>query len=294
MEVPPCIYCCIPNTNPSLEHVIPEVLGGTITTREVCRQCNSNLGAQVDAPFSESLYMRLIRFNFKDFLSVEAIPEFRLDGELVSHGGEERIRGHLRFAARGIEFQPIFDKKVEGKITTYIVPDTPEGQKAFQGLLTSRTKNIQHAEWVDLPPVPECFVIAGEVSLAYQRELIKMFLGFLASEVSPSVATDSRFDSARAFLRGNQRDLAGEGFDMRTGVSTKPLHILDAVGHEIGFVIKDGHPLFSVTLFDSAQFQMKVGEQLPVLPDVRRRISLPRRHRTLGVPLFRLFPPSAP
>ncbi|MGL4674537.1 MAG: HNH endonuclease [Wohlfahrtiimonas sp.] len=56
-----CIYCRTtkPVSDFSLEHVIPQFLGGNLTpdflkTRDVCAKCNNNLGLFVDANFSKN------------------------------------------------------------------------------------------------------------------------------------------------------------------------------------------------------------------------------------------------
>lgn len=47
-----CIICLreLNNATASEEHIFPEALGGNITIKNVCRECNSNLGRYVDAP----------------------------------------------------------------------------------------------------------------------------------------------------------------------------------------------------------------------------------------------------
>lgn len=59
-----CIYCKKPKPEAdfSLEHVIPQCLGGATTpnefkTRDVCRKCNSDLGLFVDASFEKSWFV---------------------------------------------------------------------------------------------------------------------------------------------------------------------------------------------------------------------------------------------
>jgi len=56
-----CIYCrCQKDeTEFSLEHIIPQFLGGVsapdkFKTRDVCKTCNSNLGLFVDASFEKN------------------------------------------------------------------------------------------------------------------------------------------------------------------------------------------------------------------------------------------------
>lgn len=59
-----CIYCRRQKENNefTLEHVIPQCLGGAYApdvfkTRDVCRQCNSNLGLFVDASFEKNWFV---------------------------------------------------------------------------------------------------------------------------------------------------------------------------------------------------------------------------------------------
>lgn len=52
-----CIFCR-EDRAPSLEHVFPSAIGGTLTTDRVCAGCNSDLGARVDAALCDFLPMR--------------------------------------------------------------------------------------------------------------------------------------------------------------------------------------------------------------------------------------------
>ncbi|AFY66682.1 HNH endonuclease [Geitlerinema sp. PCC 7407] len=63
-----CIYCKKSDDGFTLEHIIPQFLGGAqapdkLKTRDVCRKCNSNLGLFVDAAFE------------KDFLVFDTLKE---------------------------------------------------------------------------------------------------------------------------------------------------------------------------------------------------------------------------
>lgn len=55
-----CIFCCEERA-PSLEHVLPLAIGGTITTTRVCQECNSALGTRVDAALSDFFPIRMRR-----------------------------------------------------------------------------------------------------------------------------------------------------------------------------------------------------------------------------------------
>jgi hypothetical protein len=55
-----CIFC-LQERAPSLEHVFPLAVGGTVTTDRVCSECNSTLGTRVDAALNDFLPIRARR-----------------------------------------------------------------------------------------------------------------------------------------------------------------------------------------------------------------------------------------
>ena len=55
-----CIFCS-EERSPSVEHVFPLAIGGTITTDRVCLKCNSELGTRVDAALSDFFPVRMRR-----------------------------------------------------------------------------------------------------------------------------------------------------------------------------------------------------------------------------------------
>jgi hypothetical protein len=56
-----CIFCCLEKADDlfSLEHVFPEAIGGRLTIRDVCKQCNDRLGHSVDTTLT---HHKLIEF----------------------------------------------------------------------------------------------------------------------------------------------------------------------------------------------------------------------------------------
>ena len=232
----------------SREHVIPEALGGQLVTTDVCTQCNGDMGSQVDATFADSKYMQFVRLAYQDFLSPRAVPTILRDGEVADASGSERFPGRFRLSIAGIEFEPRYHPKVVGNVTTYYMPDTPDGKKNFDRLRSSRSKNIQSAEWIDLPAAPDSLTIAGDMLLPYPREVIKMFLGFLAAEGMLELALRPTFDDAREYLQTGDAGRLGSGYEMSTGVRTGPLELDTATGHELGFTRDGPHDVFQILL----------------------------------------------
>jgi HNH endonuclease len=55
-----CIFCRLERA-PSLEHILPLAIGGTVTTERVCEECNSTLGSRVDAALCDFFPIRMRR-----------------------------------------------------------------------------------------------------------------------------------------------------------------------------------------------------------------------------------------
>ncbi len=59
-----CIICGEPFSDRSVEHVLPDALGGNKTILSVCRKCNSLLGEKVDCLLTEDTAIRFLRAKF--------------------------------------------------------------------------------------------------------------------------------------------------------------------------------------------------------------------------------------
>lgn len=56
-----CIICGKPIKDKSIEHIIPDAIGGNITIDTVCKDCNSKLGDRVDSKLTNSMMFEWIR-----------------------------------------------------------------------------------------------------------------------------------------------------------------------------------------------------------------------------------------
>lgn len=56
-----CIICGRPIKEKSIEHIIPDAIGGNITIETVCKDCNSKLGDRVDSKLTNSMMFEWIR-----------------------------------------------------------------------------------------------------------------------------------------------------------------------------------------------------------------------------------------
>ncbi|WP_053958237.1 HNH endonuclease [Sulfobacillus thermosulfidooxidans] len=57
-----CIICLTPlSNNGTIEHVIPDSIGGTLTFQDVCSSCNSLLGTHVDSLLLNNFFVATAR-----------------------------------------------------------------------------------------------------------------------------------------------------------------------------------------------------------------------------------------
>lgn len=113
-----CIFC-LDEKDESIEHVFPAAIGGRLTTRRVCRECNSELGQKVDAALCEFLPVRGQRAELKLAGNSGAIPgpiDF-LDGEaeIIGSDGEVR-RARIQTGRDKIDLDYKLHPKIEEKL----------------------------------------------------------------------------------------------------------------------------------------------------------------------------------
>jgi hypothetical protein len=128
-----CIFCS-KERPPSLEHVFPLAIGGTLTTNRVCGRCNSILGTRVDAALNNFLPIRLRRAKLG----------------LAGHGGEppsqfEILVGEQKLIGRAANRVRTTLNRITGKLDIrqlYHATDVvlPNGRLARQITLDERDK----------------------------------------------------------------------------------------------------------------------------------------------------------
>ena len=89
-----CIFC-LQEQESSEEHVFPQSIGGSLVTDRVCRVCNSFLGAAVDAPLCDHVFIVMRRWQLRlsgnSGLVPDALKRWFGDGKLVENP-EQRIQ----------------------------------------------------------------------------------------------------------------------------------------------------------------------------------------------------------
>nr|WP_298260151.1 HNH endonuclease [Bradyrhizobium sp.] len=128
-----CIFCS-KERPPSLEHVVPLAIGGSLTTDRVCEPCNSELGSRVDLALTDYLPIRVRRGELGLAGNSRKPPgRFELltgDVELVGEAGG-RLRVTYDEATNKLDLHRLY------QATDAI---TPDGQKIRQIVVDARDK----------------------------------------------------------------------------------------------------------------------------------------------------------
>ncbi len=284
----PCVICKTNKHPDSEEHIIPESLGANLTVSGVvCKKCNNDLGAEIDAPFVDSDYMRFLRYRHRDYLPAKAIPDFHLKTDLKIENHPEVIHGQLRFSKTQVGFAPRFYKEeIPGEVTYYF-PDTPQGKDEFNGLKNSAKLKIKKAEWIPLPEMPSKIIFSLKSKVPIYRPAFKMFLTYFALKVGPEAALDQRFDPVRDYIRFDG-GLSKTPFRVRVIHRKRMQPPGDNIKHEIGFqfVQPENIGIFSIIFFNYLKVDIDIDKSLPIIPAAMDTISLNRKRTDDFLPLF--------
>jgi hypothetical protein len=202
-----CIFCRRSLVGrESLEHILPESLGGWLTSRDVCRECNSRLGREVDRLASLPLFIAL-----RDEAGLPIPFGLTLEyddsdvGELVKIvvQGEDDLR----------IVRPVYE--VDGR--TIILAETAERAAEIAATIADRAakrgKSVRFSPAARLTSGPTIATLVRQASQEQiadlmLRETAKMALEYVSYLAGRDVALDPALDIIRdAALEG--RDLAG-------------------------------------------------------------------------------------
>lgn len=95
------------------EHIIPDSIGGTLKIHDVCKECNSNLGAKIDIHLTNNFLSELNRFFFKIKGKSGKIPNPFERGVIIEDGSPSEM------VICDEELKP----KLIGKVRETVTPD---------------------------------------------------------------------------------------------------------------------------------------------------------------------------
>lgn len=122
-----CIICHQDNVTLSDEHIIPDSMGGYIHCYNVCKDCNSKLGEQVDKHLMNHFFIQGARHNHHLKGKKDAIPNPLLGDAVLKTGEKVRVEG------------------VNGVITPHLLPTAPvisDDNRSFHVVLDKRDEKL--------------------------------------------------------------------------------------------------------------------------------------------------------
>lgn len=122
-----CIICHQDNVTLSDEHIIPDSMGGYIHCYNVCKDCNSKLGEQVDKHLMNHFFIQGARHNHLLKGKKDAIPNPLLGDAVLKTGEKVRV------------------EEENGVITPHILPTAPvisDDNRSFHVVLDKRDEKL--------------------------------------------------------------------------------------------------------------------------------------------------------
>lgn len=148
-----CIICHQDNVTLSDEHIIPDSMGGYIHCYNVCKDCNSKLGEQVDKHLMNHFFIQGARHNHHLKGKKDAIPNPLLGDAVLKTGEKVRV------------------EEVNGVITPHLLPTAPvisDDNRSFHVVLDKRDEKL-------IPSIAQKMykkmgIKPGEFKIVSQRE----------------------------------------------------------------------------------------------------------------------------
>lgn len=140
-----CIFCG-KESQATVEHVVPEFLGGSLVIKEVCQTCNSKMGSDFEGPISRSVIFRLPRHFYKiqgkSTSTVNAFPNIGI----AEDGTKVKLDSN---------FKPYMITKTEesriedGGVKVNLMVDVSDKEK-LPKIIEAKIRRIAKKEWPDM------------------------------------------------------------------------------------------------------------------------------------------------
>jgi len=174
-----CIFCLEEKTAEdfSVEHVFPDAIGGCFTINNVCRECNSNLGSQVDSKITNNWGIIAKRHIHKIKNKDRNIPSPFVIGETEDGKKVEYVLDKKTGEPVALRMFPDFDivTDTEGNIQIKGSFDINDKEKAVE-MINKKLKRAGHDE------------LSAEEIFANMKEF---------NDLSPVIKQEFKFDVER-------------------------------------------------------------------------------------------------
>lgn len=277
--MPKCIYCQTDNTDPSIEHVIAEALGGCLKlpADAVCKPCNNRvLGDEIDVPVRNDLTPILVAHGILGKSGVaptmtvthnhptEGARRYRVSESEVTSAEKRKLLSRIGSV---YEFRASSPDELE-KIRAEIAAKNP-GKQVVLSVVEERPLEIP----LDHLHAPDF------TAQHWSRWAAKTCLNLIAYAWGPDAARLPDFEALRAHvmsrsaLRPHGLSVGGCGPDTVTADETPPQHQLELMS-------ASGRIFVKMIAFEFCGFQYE--GDAPSLEPVTRRIVLDALNATVA------------
>ena len=292
--LPQCIYCKRTDVRFNREHVIPEAFGSygadtmVLGNNEVCEECNSRLGREIDQILSRDSFEALLRAN--------SLPQSHGDGERFSprrswiYLPDEEQFGILRGARLAIDWNTrrpklldqIIIRSRDGQIHTFLADEFQGASPSlFQNLergavrvvgtdqekvdvlvqlVRDRGIQIVNRESLSVPPTsvpPEIrTVIEGRIDTRTWQAIAKVAFNYLAYKEGATFVLADRFDPIRDYIRGARTDRAMVRLLNRPILANETYTWRAFDGHLVAYQREDRRLVGKVSLYNSITYEV--------------------------------------
>lgn len=277
--MPKCIYCQTDNTEPSIEHVIAEALGGCLKLppNAVCKPCNNKvLGDEIDVPVKNDLTPILVAHGILGKSGVAPTMT-------VTHN--HPTEGARRYRVSPSEVSSVEKRKVlsrTGGVYEFRA-SSPDELKTIHDEIAAKNPGKQvvlsDVEERPLEIPPDHLDAPDFTALHWSRWAAKTCLNLIAYAWGPDAARSPDFEALRAHamsrsaLKPAGLSVGGCGSDTVTADETPP-------EHQIELMSASGRIFVKMTAFEFCGF--KYEGDAPSFRPVTRRIVLDAVNATVA------------
>ena len=328
-----CIYCKRTDVRFNREHVIPEAFGSygadtmVLGNNEVCEECNSGLGREIDQILSRDSFEALLRAN--------SLPQGHGAGERFSprrsriYLPDEEQFGILRGARLAIDWNTrrpklldqIIIRSRDGQLHTFLADefqgadaslfqDLERGAvrvvgtdqdkfEALAHLVRDRGIQIGNRESLSVPSAlvpPEIrTVIEGQIDIRTWRAIAKIAFNYLAYNEGAAFVLADRFDPIRDYIRGVPTDQAMVRL-LNTPIIVSETYTWRAFdGHLVAYQREDRRLMGKVSLYNSITYEVMLCSNLGLYYSIKKGHAFDpaeRRATTIASMPFQVLQPS--
>lgn len=250
-------YLCKENKDLTMEHIIPQAIGGFLKSSIYCSSCNKNLGREVDSVLVSSfsryatlLNVRRERGEHQPFTVADEECGFELEFRNGLFRRKSPVVGEQRKDSEGNILSGAVDAGSESKLSEILT-----GLCSKHGIDLDSLK----LESSERPPP------SGEVDLVLTgdnlyRAIAKIAYSFACIKLPADTVLSSSFDGIRGYIKGNNKSKFVSLNYESTGFMTDNNRPLNKI--HLAFNRLDGIVIGYVAIFGTFRYTILIGEHV--------------------------------